>query len=94
MDPEEWDDTSWGWDPWTESTIDEALAYACEPKWAEDYLGYPIEQQQSVSVELMEAFWEMRAQQEEYGDDFETVMLREESSILDAMMGNWWLRVP
>jgi hypothetical protein len=45
-------------------------------------------------VDLLDGFEEMQALQEEYGDDFETIMLREEPSILDAMMGNWWLRAP
>jgi hypothetical protein len=94
LQPEKWDVEWPEWDPWPESTIHEALDYAFEPKWAEDYLGYPRECQQRVSIEQMEAFQEMQALQEEYGDEFETVMLREEPSILDAMMGNWWLRIP
>jgi hypothetical protein len=48
----------------------------------------------AVSVDLLDGFEEMRALQEEYGDEFETVMLCEESPTFDAMVGNWWLRAP
>jgi len=48
----------------------------------------------AVSVDLLAGFEEMQALQEEYGEEFETVMLREEPSILDTMVSNWWRRSP
>jgi hypothetical protein len=95
LDPNEWDVDWPEWDPWPEDTIEQAAnQYAVAPAWAERHLGIPRQRRGSISIELVDAFWEMRALQEEYGEEFETVMLREEPLILDAMMGNWWLRVP
>jgi hypothetical protein len=95
LDPDEWDVDWPEWDPWPEDTIEAAWGwYSFTLRWAEDYLGYPMECRTAVSTDLMDAFYEMRALQEEYGDEFETLMLREEPSNLDTMVSNWWLRSP
>lgn len=95
LEPEEWEVDWPERDPWPEDTIEAAWGwYSLTLRWAEDYLGYPVDCRAAVSIDLLDAFDELQALQEEYGDEFGMVMLREEPSILDAMMGSWWLRIP
>jgi hypothetical protein len=81
------------WEGWETDTVLEAWQeYAFEPRWAELYLGRPREWQREVSTEEIDAFREIRALQEEFGEAFEQVMLLEDPETLRKLDVRWRLR--
>lgn len=70
-----WDDL----DPWPEDTLEQAWEdYQVEPRWVEDRLGIPRESQRGLSTELLDAYRELMALQEEHGEELEFALLRED----------------